>query len=255
MKPPSDSDMLQYPHTFITADHEWDPSILDDEYHHDEDSPQDVVLSKLHDRQDPHVDNHGDVDLMTNMFNALHDSDSSHNDTFQHNPIMNKTTTHELIVDTITLNPQDLCHKLPDLESFHPYFGWVGQYSLTYDEYFMMLQIACIRYDKTLKQKHSTTSRAVYQHELDDDPSIHDEAGDCLDDNFAPDGIDTPSDDIYNVHITNFKRTPHINHLFLEILLGNQNPTRPYLVNLGIMDLSTSPNVFTICLVKTSRWN
>ena len=50
MKPPSDSDMLQYPHTFITADHEWDPSILDDEYHHDEDSPEDVVLSKLHDR-------------------------------------------------------------------------------------------------------------------------------------------------------------------------------------------------------------
>ena len=47
MKPPSDTDMLQYPHTFITADHEWDPSILDDEYHHDEDSPDDDVLSKL----------------------------------------------------------------------------------------------------------------------------------------------------------------------------------------------------------------
>ena len=28
MKPPSDTDMLKYPHTFITADHEWDPSIL-----------------------------------------------------------------------------------------------------------------------------------------------------------------------------------------------------------------------------------
>ena len=47
MKPPSDSDMLQYLHTFITADHEWDPSILNDEYHHDEDSPDDDVLSKL----------------------------------------------------------------------------------------------------------------------------------------------------------------------------------------------------------------
>ena len=49
------------------------------------------------------------------------------------------------------------------------------QYSLTYDKYFMMLQNTCIKYDKTLKQKPSTTSRAVYQHELDDDPSIHDE--------------------------------------------------------------------------------
>ena len=47
MKPPSDHDMLQYPHTFITTDHEWDSSILDDEYHHDADSPDDDVLSKL----------------------------------------------------------------------------------------------------------------------------------------------------------------------------------------------------------------
>ena len=31
MQPPSDNDMLQYPHTFITTDHEWDPSILNDE--------------------------------------------------------------------------------------------------------------------------------------------------------------------------------------------------------------------------------
>ena len=30
-----------------------------------------------------------------------------------------------------------------------------GQYSLTYDKYFMMLQNACIRYDKTLKHKPS----------------------------------------------------------------------------------------------------
>ena len=47
---------------------------------------------------------------------------------------------------------------------------------------------------------------AVYQHELDEDPSVHDEEDDYLDDNFAPDGIDTPSDDIYNIHNTNFDR-------------------------------------------------
>ena len=70
-----------------------------------------------------------------------------------------------------------------------------------------------IRYDKALKQKPSTTSTAVYQHELDDDPSIHDEEDDYLDDNFVTDGIDTPSDDIYNAHNTNFKRNPHVNSL------------------------------------------
>ena len=126
-----------------------------------------------------------------------------------------------------------------------------GHFSITYDKYFMMLQNACIRYDKTLKEKPSTTSRAVYQHELDEDPSVHDEEDDYLDDNFAPDGIDIPSDDIYNVHNTNFRRTPHPS--FPGHLLKNQNPTRLYLPNLGIMDLSTSPSIFTTCLVKISR--
>ena len=86
-----------------------------------------------------------------------------------------------------------------------------GQFSITYGTYFMMLQNACIRYDKNLKP--STTSGGVYQHEVDDDPSAHDEEDDYLDDNFAPDGIDTPSDDIYNIHHTNFKRTPHVKSL------------------------------------------
>ena len=71
----------------------------------------------------------------------------------------------------------------------------------------------CIRYDITLKQKPSTTSRAWYQHEVDDVPDIHDEEHDYLDDNFAPDGIDTPSDDIYNIHNTNFKRNPLVKSL------------------------------------------
>ena len=83
-----------------------------------------------------------------------------------------------------------------------------GHFSITYDKYFMMLQNACIRYDKTLNQKPSTTSRAVYQHELDEDPTVHNEEDNYLDEKFAPDGIDTSSDDICNVHNTNFKRSP-----------------------------------------------
>ena len=102
-----------------------------------------------------------------------------------------------------------------------------GQYSLTYDKYFMVLQNACIRYDKNLKPKSSTTSRAVYQHEVDDDPSIHDEEDDYLDHNLAPDGIDTPSDDCI-ISITPTLRGIH-KYLFLGNLLENQNPTRPYL--------------------------
>ena len=128
MKPPSDTDMLQYPHTFITTDHEWDPSILDDEYHHVEDSPDDDILSKLRYGRDPCVDGYGDVDLMANMFNALRydsDSDLSHNGTTTHKPIPNMPAIHELIIHAIILHPQDLRHKLPDLESLHPHVGWV----------------------------------------------------------------------------------------------------------------------------------
>ena len=131
-----------------------------------------------------------------------------------------------------------------------------GHYSLIYDKYFMVLQNACIRYDKTLKQKPSTTSRAAYQHDVDNDPGIHDEEDDYLDDNFAPDGKDKPSDDIYNIHNTNFKRNPQVKSLIPMKSPGkSETPTRPYLPNLGTMDLSTFPSIFTTHLVKTSRRN
>ena len=101
-----------------------------------------------------------------------------------------------------------------------------GHFSITYDKYFMMLQNACIRYDKILKQKCSTTSRAVCQHELDDDPSIHDKEDDYLDENFAPDGIDTSSDDIYNIHNTNFKTSPYVKSLIARNAPGKPNPNK-----------------------------
>ena len=72
----------------------------------------------------------------------------------------------------------------------------------------------------------STTSSAVYQHELDDDPSVHDEEDDYLDDNFAPDGVDTPSDDIYYVHNTNFETTPHVKSLIPRTSPGKSKPNK-----------------------------
>ena len=47
-----------------------------------------------------------------------------------------------------------------------------GHNSLTCDKYFMMLQNACIRFDKTLKHKPSPTSRAVFQQDTTDE-DIH----------------------------------------------------------------------------------
>ena len=59
-----------------------------------------------------------------------------------------------------------------------------GHYCIAYDKYLTMLQNACIRYDKSLKQNPSTTARAVYQHDLDEDQSVHEEADDYVYDNF-----------------------------------------------------------------------
>ena len=88
-----------------------------------------------------------------------------------------------------------------------------------------MLQKACIRYDTSLKQKASPTSRAVNQHQIDDDDTITYEGEDSyLDDTFAPDGIDTPSDDMYNVHNTNIKRTPHVKSLIPMKSPGKSKP-------------------------------
>ena len=102
-----------------------------------------------------------------------------------------------------------------------------AHFSIAYDNYFMMLLKSCIRYDKTLKQKPSTTtSKAAYQHELDEGPSVHDKEDDYLDDNFAPDGIDTSSDDIYNIHNTKFKRTPHVKSLIPRTSSGKSNPNK-----------------------------
>ena len=102
-----------------------------------------------------------------------------------------------------------------------------GQYSLTYDKYFTMLQNACLRYDKTLRHKPSPTSRAVYQHDIaDGDPPTYDDEEDYLGDDYVPDGIDTPLDDMYNVPNNNFKNLHMSNHLTLRNLMRNSSLIR-----------------------------
>ena len=93
----------------------------------------------------------------------------------------------------------------------------------------------------------------VYQHELDKDPNVHDEEDDYLDDNFAPDGIDTPSDDIYIIHSTNLNGTPHVKSLIHRTSLGKPKYNKALPLKLGIMDLFTFLSM--LCLVMMSRKN
>ena len=100
-------------------------------------------------------------------------------------------------------------------------------YSITYDKYFTMLQKACIRYDKHLKHKPSSTARIVYQHDFDGNSDRDDNDGDYVDEGFAPDGIDTPSDDFYNIHTTNFNRNPQVKSLIPRSPPGKSKPKGP----------------------------
>ena len=72
--------------------------------------------------------------------------------------------------------------------------SYTSHYSITHDKYFAMLQNGSIRYDKSLKQKPSTTFRAVYQHELDGYSGTDVEDRNCVEERFSADGIDTPLD-------------------------------------------------------------
>ena len=95
-----------------------------------------------------------------------------------------------------------------------------GHYSITYDQYFTILQNACIRYDNSLKQKHSVTSWAVYKHDPDEAPSVQEDKDNYVDDNFAPDGIDTPPNDCYNIPTTNLNRNPQVKSFIVRTAQG-----------------------------------
>ena len=102
--------------------------------------------------------------------------------------------------------------------------SYSNHYSITYDKYFTMLQNVCIRYDKSLKQKPSPTARAVYQHELDGDSGTDGDEGDYVAERFAPDGIDTPSDDFYNFNNANFNSSPQVKSLICRTPNGKPKP-------------------------------
>ena len=88
--------------------------------------------------------------------------------------------------------------------------SYSSHYSITYEKSFTKLQNACIRYDKSLKQKPSSIATAVYQHELGKDSGTDGDERGYVEEGFAPDGIDTPSGDFYNINTTNFNRTPQV---------------------------------------------
>ena len=76
--------------------------------------------------------------------------------------------------------------------------------NLEYEHYFSSLQNACIRYNKANKAKQSSAARAVYQHDLDSGHNTEFGHNDLVDTGSAYGGIDTPAEEFYRIHTTNF---------------------------------------------------
>ena len=74
----------------------------------------------------------------------------------------------------------------------------------------------------------SSTARADYQYELDEDSGTDGDEGGLLEEGFAPDGIDTPSDDFYNINTTNFNRNPQVESLIPRTSTGRLKPKGPF---------------------------
>ena len=74
---------------------------------------------------------------------------------------------------------QTAVHNIPELRMLETMAEFISLSSSTpvptmgYDNYLMLLQNACIRYDSTHTSKPSPASRAAYQHELSPDQHVH----------------------------------------------------------------------------------
>ena len=120
MRIPNKDNLDCYPHSFITSDLTWDPAIEDEEYVYDANTDDDHLLLTLCDGHEPCVDDNGNHCF--NTYDVLHyDSDDSDSSSTLHK----SQHTHEILIESLALHPQDLQHHLPDLQAVCPYVGWV----------------------------------------------------------------------------------------------------------------------------------
>ena len=109
---PTDDDMEQYPHVFISADGPWNPDVVDEEFFFDAtDAITDIPgVQQCRDAREA-------LDLFpasTLLVPSLHD------------PTITQARLAS-VLHSLSFLPQTLRHRLPDLDAHLPNFGWVGK--------------------------------------------------------------------------------------------------------------------------------
>ena len=118
MHPPTPHELETFPHVFLTDDSQWNPSILDDEFHDTNDLPPDPAILSRHDSRDPCVNNTGSI-------NHIRQIDELHFfDLLDHLPP--ELTFLERTANALLAFPQCLHRHFRDLDILKPHFGWVS---------------------------------------------------------------------------------------------------------------------------------
>ena len=132
MQPPTNDDLHNLPHVFLTADSPWNPDYVDEEFHHDvfmdTALTEDTLLQSLRNVRDPHVDAYGGIHL--HFFNALQDESTPPDDFFfdAYESTDSYTVTRlDCCLDALTSFGTHMKRRLPDLDALKPNFGWVSK--------------------------------------------------------------------------------------------------------------------------------
>ena len=150
---PTDAEMEQYPHVFLTSDAPWDPKILDNEYEEEFYDPEDPQVQDRRDNRDPRIDDHGFLRTQADyeiLFRAQEDFISAnraqctiHNDkeyffdahgspgpldwemgiTFPHEDD-EPETRFVAMVRALAAMPNRVRRLFPHVDKLKPYFGW-----------------------------------------------------------------------------------------------------------------------------------
>ena len=113
MSQPTDADMASFPHVFFCSDSPWDPSYLDGEFDATESRlPAEALACR--ESNDPHLNDYGGIVCHTTVIDRLVETCSYY-----------ACSAFTIAATLLSAFPQTIVHKLPDLNSLRPHFGWV----------------------------------------------------------------------------------------------------------------------------------
>ena len=132
MQPPTDDDLHNHPHVFLTPDSPWNPDNVDEEFHHDALSDtaltEDAFLQSLRNARDHRVDAYGGIHL--HFFDALQDESATSDDLFFDAYESTDSYTVPCLdrcLDALAIFGIHMKRRLPDLDALKPNFGWVSK--------------------------------------------------------------------------------------------------------------------------------